>query len=154
MHMQRGTRQHVVRTTIWSSIVIGLVALSGITGTGVLRTSPAHAASLAMGSGMETTMIAASKAIPLTVLLHKKVVRVTITNFTFRPARLEVSRGTRIIWTNQDSDPHTVSSSKGIWSSEALDTDGTFARAFTKDGTFPYYCKIHPFMQATVIVKG
>lgn len=156
METFRGASRHVVRTVIWSSLVVGLVVLIGSIGLGVLSTPSARAAPRTMGSmaGMEMTMAAASKAAPLTVLLHKKVVHVTINNFAFSPARLEVSRGTRIIWTNKDSDPHTVSSNKGIWSSDALDTDGTFARAFAKDGAFSYYCKIHPFMQATIIVKG
>jgi plastocyanin len=47
-----------------------------------------------------------------------------------------------------------VDSATNIWSSEALDTDSSFSRTFKKDGTFPYYCSIHPFMKATIIVKG
>jgi plastocyanin len=86
------------------------------------------------------------------VLLHRKVVQITIHNFAFRPARVEVSPGTRIVWTNTDSDPHTVDSTRNIWTSEALDTDGHFERLFTKAGTFSYYCSIHPFMHGTVIV--
>ena len=42
------------------------------------------------------------------VALHRRVVRLTIHNFAFQPARLIVSPGTRLIWTNTDSDPHTV----------------------------------------------
>lgn len=88
-----------------------------------------------------------------TVELHRKVVHVTVLNFKFMPASLVVSPGTRIIWTNQDSDPHTIDSTKNVWSSEALDTGDHFARTFGKAGTFPYYCSIHPFMHGTVIVK-
>ena len=86
------------------------------------------------------------------VMLNHRVVRVTIHNFTFQPARLVVSAGTRVVWTNTDSDPHTVVSAKGLWASEALDTDGSFARAFKSVGAFPYYCGIHPMMQGTVTV--
>jgi plastocyanin len=87
------------------------------------------------------------------VRLHQKVVRVSIHNFAFGPARLEVSRGTRLIWTNTDSDPHTVTSDKGLWASDALDTGNQFARVFKQAGTFPYHCSIHPFMHGTIIVK-
>jgi plastocyanin len=87
------------------------------------------------------------------VMLHKKVVQITIHNFAFNPARIEVSPGTKIVWTNTDSDPHTVDSTKNIWTSEALDTDSHFARTFGRAGTFAYYCSIHPFMHGTVIVK-
>jgi hypothetical protein len=33
--------------------------------------------------------------------------------------------------------PHTVTSDRGIWASDALDTGTQFARVFTKAGTFP-----------------
>ena len=57
------------------------------------------------------------------VRLPQHLVRVSIDNFAFKPARLVVSPGTRIVWTNKDSDPHTVTSAKGLWPSDALDTD-------------------------------
>jgi plastocyanin len=85
--------------------------------------------------------------------LHQKVVRLSIHNFAVGPARLEVSQGTRLIWTNTDSDPHTVTSDKGVWASDALDTGNQFARVFKTAGTFPYHCSIHPFMHGTIIVK-
>lgn len=85
--------------------------------------------------------------------LHQKVVRVTISNFAFQPAKLVVSPGTRIIWTNKDSDPHTIDSAKNVWTSEALDTGSQFARAFKTTGAFAYYCSIHPFMHGTITVK-
>ena len=156
MRISRGMRRRAARALIWSSVVAGQIGLIVSIGAGALNSASARAAQPMMGSmaEMDRTMAAAAKSAPITVLLHRKVVRVSIDNFAFHPARLEVSPGTTIIWTNKDSDPHTVSSTKNIWSSEALDTDTTFTRAFKKDGTFPYYCKIHPFMQATIVVKG
>jgi plastocyanin len=101
-----------------------------------------------------TTFSPAQKSHPNTaILLHRHVVRVTISNFAFKPAHLVVSPGTRIVWTNHDSDPHTVTSDVGIWSSSALDTDSRFSRTFQQGGTFHYHCQIHPFMHGTVTVK-
>lgn len=87
------------------------------------------------------------------VALHRRTVHVTISNFAFHPARLVVSPGTRVFWTNQDSDPHTVSATNGRWSSDALDTGDHYNRMFTAAGTLTYYCTIHPFMHGTLIVK-
>ncbi len=87
------------------------------------------------------------------VELHRRVVRVTISNFAFHPARLVVSPGTRVIWTNQDSDPHTVSATTGKWASDALDTGDHYTRTFTRAGTLSYYCAIHPFMHGSVTVQ-
>jgi plastocyanin len=79
---------------------------------------------------------------------------VAIKNFAFAPAALTVRTGTRVTWTNQDSDAHTVTStgSGGPLSSPAMDTGGTFSFTFTKAGTYRYLCTIHPFMTATVTV--
>ena len=91
---------------------------------------------------------------PLRVELHQRVVDVKIMNFAFMPARLEVSPGTRVVWTNEDSDPHTVTTDKPGFSSQALDTGQTYAQAMTTAGTFAYHCTIHPFMHGTVVVEG
>jgi plastocyanin len=96
---------------------------------------------------------AATAAATTTVKLHRPVVRVAIRDFEFQPAHLVVSRGTRVIWTNKDSDPHTISSKPAHWSSQALDTGKSFATVTKKAGTFAYICTIHPFMHATVVVK-
>jgi plastocyanin len=34
-----------------------------------------------------------------------------------------------------------------------LDTDQKFSYTFTKSGTYPYYCLIHPKMEGKIIVQ-
>jgi plastocyanin len=79
---------------------------------------------------------------------------VAIKNFAFSPASLTVKAGTKVTWTNQDSDAHTVTSdgSGGPLNSKAMNTGDTFSYTFTKPGTYKYLCTIHPFMTATVTV--
>jgi len=128
-----------------------VVALGGAIATAAVCT-PVHAA--LHTAGQPAAHDAASHYPRGTVLaLHKRVVRVSIMNFAYHPASLVVSPGTRLIWTNQDGDPHTVTSATKIWTSEALDTTNAYARVFTKAGAFPYYCAIHPYMHGTIIVK-
>jgi plastocyanin len=104
-------------------------------------------------SGMNMASAAAAvKTTPL-LMLHRKVVHVTIDNFKFSPTNLVVSPGTRIIWTNHDSDPHTVDSVKKVWTSSAVDPGSSFARVFKAAGSFAYFCSIHPFMHGSVIVR-
>jgi plastocyanin len=91
---------------------------------------------------------------PLRVELHQRVVKVRIMNFAFMPARIEVSPGTRVVWTNEDSDPHTVTTDKAGFSSQALDTGQAYAQVLTNAGTFAYHCTIHPFMHGAVVVEG
>ncbi|QHC23702.1 cupredoxin domain-containing protein [Streptomyces sp. GS7] len=79
---------------------------------------------------------------------------VAIKNFAFSPATLKVKVGTTVTWTNQDTDPHTVTStgSGGPLRSAAMATNATYSYTFTKPGTYAYLCTIHPFMTATVEV--
>jgi len=140
---------------------IGLLGLA-ITGSLTLLASvalsvpPGTAARVSdgMSAAQMALMSQAAAAKPkVVILLHHGVVRLSIDNFAFSPANLVVSPGTKLIWTNEDSDPHTVTSTKNIWASEALDTGDQFTRMFSKLGTFTYYCEIHPFMHGTVTVK-
>jgi plastocyanin len=115
-----------------------------------------HAATAASAPmQMSTTNTTSGAATgPLRVELHRHVVRVTIKNFAFVPARVEVSPGTRVVWTNEDSDPHTVTTDRPGFSSQALDTGQRYAHVLSTTGTFAYHCTIHPFMHGTVLVKG
>jgi plastocyanin len=81
-------------------------------------------------------------------------VAVKIDNFSFSPQTITVPVGTQVTWTNQDDIPHTVvSDDKTTVKSRALDTDEKFTFTFTKPGTYPYFCSIHPKMTGQVIVQ-
>lgn len=80
-------------------------------------------------------------------------VEVDIVNFTFSPAEIIIPIGTTVIWRNSDSALHTVTSDDGIFDSGSLSRGNTFSYTFEKAGTYPYYCVIHPYMKATVIVE-
>ena len=78
---------------------------------------------------------------------------VKIDNFVFGPQTLTVPVGTTVTWTNSDDIPHTSVSTEGVFKSKVLDTDEKFSFTFTKAGTYPYYCTIHPKMTGTVVVQ-
>lgn len=80
-------------------------------------------------------------------------VAVTIDNFKFSTASLEVPKGTRVTWTNQDDVPHTVTSTTKAFKSSMLDTGDQFSFTFTDAGTYEYFCSMHPKMTAKVVVK-
>jgi len=77
---------------------------------------------------------------------------VKIDNFSFGPATLTVAAGTTVTWTNRDDIPHTVVSTAHTFKSKVVDTDEEFSYTFTKPGTFPYFCSIHPKMTGEVVV--
>jgi plastocyanin len=69
----------------------------------------------------------------------------------FRPARLTVSRGTRVRFVNAGSLTHTTTSATGLWD-ENLSPGESFTRRFRRAGTFRFSCTIHPEMQGTIRV--
>jgi plastocyanin len=78
---------------------------------------------------------------------------VKIDNFSFGPGTLTVPVGTTVTWTNRDDIPHTVVSPEGVFKSKVLDTDEKFSFTFSKAGSYPYFCSIHPKMTAKVVVQ-
>jgi plastocyanin len=78
---------------------------------------------------------------------------VKIDNFSFTPPTVTVPAGTSVTWTNSDDIPHTVVSDDKNFKSKVLDTDEKFTYTFTKAGTYPYFCSIHPKMTGKIVVQ-
>lgn len=80
---------------------------------------------------------------------------VTIKDFKFTPSTLNVKVGTTVTFVQEDSVPHNATgtgSDDVIKSSSALSKGQTYTVTFTKAGTYPYMCSIHPYMTGTVVV--
>ncbi|HEY3064865.1 MAG TPA: cupredoxin family copper-binding protein [Methylomirabilota bacterium] len=80
-------------------------------------------------------------------------VTVEITDFAFQPGTVTVAPGTTVTWHNDDEESHTITSTEGVFKSEALEGPGRFSFTFTKAGTYHYFCALHPHMRADVIVR-
>ena len=78
---------------------------------------------------------------------------VKIDNFSFAPATLTLQAGTTVSWTNRDDIPHMVVSDDKLFKSKVLDTDEKFSYTFSKPGTYPYFCSLHPKMTGKVVVQ-
>jgi len=79
---------------------------------------------------------------------------VHIKDFKYAPTPLRIHVGDTVRFINDDDEPHTVTATDKSFDSEALDTSGTWTHTFTKPGTYAYFCELHPYMKATVIVTG
>jgi plastocyanin len=80
---------------------------------------------------------------------------VAIEDFYFEPADAAIQPGDTIMWTNEGSSPHTVTSDDGQFDSGVLNPGDTFSVTFTGgDGTLTYHCKIHPSMTGSVSGGG
>ncbi len=79
---------------------------------------------------------------------------VKIDNFAFTPGATTVKPGTQVTWINRDDIPHTVDSAQGKFKSAALDTNDKFQFRFTEPGEYSYFCRMHPKMTGSVIVRA
>jgi plastocyanin len=81
------------------------------------------------------------------------VVRVTLANLRFEPARIEVLRGSVVVWHNEDPLEHTVTAADGSWDSGPIPPGGVWRNRFGTPGRYIVICTPHPFMTAEVIVR-
>lgn len=80
-------------------------------------------------------------------------VAVAIENFAFVPGDIRLASGTTVVWTNRDEVVHTVSANdERVFDSEAFGQGQRFRFTAGSPGTYAYFCRIHPFMQATLVV--
>ena len=83
--------------------------------------------------------------------------KVEIKNLAFSPPTIDARVGQTITWTNDDSPPHNVTYQGGpkFTSSGTLNPGQSFSLKLTSAdvGTIHYYCTIHPFMKATIVVS-
>jgi plastocyanin len=78
----------------------------------------------------------------------------------FDPVILNVPVGATVTWKNLDSTLHTVTSGSAesgkpgtIFDSSYLTGGKTFQHTFSSEGTFDYFCTLHPYMKGQVIVN-
>ncbi len=80
-------------------------------------------------------------------------VAVSIENFSFVSSALTITKGTTVVWTNNDVAPHTVTADDNSFTSSTLNKGDTFSHVFTAAGTLNYHCAIHSMMKASVVVN-
>ena len=74
------------------------------------------------------------------------------TTWGFRPDDLIVTTGTTVVWRNNGTNKHTVTSNDNLFASPEIAPGGTFSFTFDRPGAFGYHCTPHPWMVASVRV--
>src|SRR5215204_6578634 len=77
---------------------------------------------------------------------------------SYNPNPIEIKVGDTVTWINNDSSPHTVTSSSDegniTFDSDVLRRGETFSFTFDQEGQYPYLCTLHPSMIGTVVVTA
>ena len=78
----------------------------------------------------------------------------------FIPSMVTIDVGGEVIWENNDNASHTITSGSaaegpdGVFDSSLVMPGSTFSHIFTEAGTYDYFCMVHPWMAATVMVSA
>ena len=80
------------------------------------------------------------------------IANVEIRNYTYTPQNITVKIGQTVMWTNSDTVLHDVVGS-GI-ESDYLQKGEKFIYTFEEEGTYPYTCSVHPWMEGEVTVEA
>lgn len=81
------------------------------------------------------------------------------TNTCFIPATVSISTGSTVVWMNDDTAAHTVTSGSptsgpdGIFDSSLVMVEASFEVTFDDAGSYDYFCMVHPWMIGTVNVS-
>lgn len=80
-------------------------------------------------------------------------------NLCYDPPSLIIFAGGEVIWRNDDSSSHTVTSGNiiegpnGIFDSGLIRSGETFSVKFEESGNYDYFCMIHPWANASITVS-
>lgn len=82
-----------------------------------------------------------------------RVVEIEIREFEFVGDTARVPAGAAVRWVNRDAVAHTTAGNEGEWESPLLGPGETYTTRFEEPGTHPYFCTLHPFMKAVIVVE-
>ena len=89
---------------------------------------------------------------PAVVASVKPAATVHIRNFAYHENKVTIHAGQTVLFVNDDDDAHTVTAADKSYDSGGLDRGESWTRTFTKPGTYAYFCALHPYMKAVVVV--
>ena len=81
--------------------------------------------------------------------------RINIQSYAFTPAAISVSKGSSVVWTNDDTVAHTIVENDSLNgpSSQQIEPGQSYSFKFSQSGTFHYHCSLHPDMAGSVSVN-
>jgi len=121
---------------LWFFLLILIVALSGCTGKDT-DSEQFNTAVTPTPTPVQTT----TQTFPVR---ESMTVYVTIKGTMFNPLELDLTNGTTVKWTNQDSNQYILNISGS--QSPLLNKKDTWSFTFNKTGTYEYGCDLHPLM--------
>ena len=102
-------------------------------------------------------------------LTGQSTVQINIKNYAYARPNIQVTKGTKVTWTNQDAVAHNVMKEHDdgdqaheapsanevrddVFAGPLLAKGEHYSFTFNEVGSYPYHCAPHPYMQAVVVV--
>src|SRR5687768_6664994 len=94
-------------------------------------------------TALVASLVLASLALPASSWGAPVRIRAT-TNDTWSPDYQHVSPGTRVVWTNRDTEAHDLTAYGRNWDKRViLQPEQRTSKTFRKTGTYKYFCRLH-----------
>jgi len=108
---------------------------------------------------MRRTILAIAITAMLVPLAHAATTEVKVKDDFFKPDRVEIQKGDKVLWRWRGSDLHNVAGKKpgrrSIAFASALKVNGKYSHRFRKVGTWRILCENHPDdMRMKVVVNA
>jgi len=113
----------------------------------------------ASGVPIHFGMVVAPETYPVSIPQGSGTPGCEDTGSCYIPYSLDIRVGDTVIWSNDDSAAHTVTSGNisdgadGVFDSGLFMAGSTFEFTFDKAATYDYFCMVHPWMTGKVIVS-
>jgi predicted secreted protein with PEFG-CTERM motif len=111
-----------------------------------------------IATGLVATIPAVSAETMVSVPAGSSVPGCEETDKCYIPYEVKVAVGETVTWSNDDTAAHTVTAGSAVdgvsgeFDSSLFMAATTFSHTFEKEGTFPYFCMVHPWMEGAVMV--
>ena len=147
------------------SVAVIAILIAGasyhIPATGAASTSPVSTIPATIATHVGTTSPSPSSASPpetVRVSIPDGVASSSSSNFQPGTITLVIGVNNTVVWTNNDSAPHTVTATsvpygETKFSSGNMNSGTTFTYTFKAPGTYSYQCSYHYWMQGTIVVE-
>jgi plastocyanin len=84
--------------------------------------------------------------------VHSGHFTVSVSDYAFQPAKLTVTAGTRVTFTNHDNTAHTATADNGAFGTGTINPGTSRTVTLRRPGRYPYHCVFHAFMTGTITV--
>ena len=145
---------------MWNELIKKIITIAIILGISISIIGLFLSGYSSEETNSEETKIIVEEIVKADVIIPIKVSRpgCDIEDICYIPSTIVVEKGKSVTWLNEDSSFHSVTSGfypepSGLFDSGHLDPYESYTLSFDDLGTYDYFCTLHPWMKAQVIVE-